>query len=58
MHLHIFPMYALTCGAHNSTPLLNWDVGIHSFASPTSSLQGCDLYAEMPAAGISVQPDV
>ena len=47
MHVQLLPVYVLTCGAHDSTPLLILDVRIVSHESRKSPLHGCDLYDEM-----------
>ena len=58
MHVQFFPVYVLTCGAHNSKPLLSFDPRIDSYESPDSLITECDLYYEFRAAGVSGQPDL
>ena len=58
MHVQFFPVYVLTCGAHNSEPLLSFDLRIDSYESPDSVLTGFDLYDGFRAAGVSRQPDL
>ena len=57
MRVQFFPVYVLTCGAHNSQPSLSFDLGIDSFESHDSQTTLCDLYDELRAAGVSRQPD-
>ena len=38
MHVQFFPVYVLTCGAHNSEPSLSFDLRIDSYESPHSLL--------------------
>ena len=56
MHVQFFPVYVLTCGAHNSEPSLSFDLGIDSYESLDSLLMEFDLYDEFQAAGVSGQP--
>ena len=35
MHVQFFPVYVLTCGAHNSEPLLSFDLGLIPLGAPT-----------------------
>ena len=58
MHVQFFPVYVLTCGAHNSKPSLSFDLGIDSYKSQDSLLTEYDLYDEFRAAGVSPQPDL
>ena len=58
MHVQFFPVYVLTCGAHNSEPLLSFDLKIDSYESPDSLLTEFDLFDEFRAASVSVQPDL
>ena len=46
MHVQFFPVYVLTCGAHNSEPSLRFDLRIDSNGSPDSLLTEYDLYDE------------
>ena len=46
MHVQPFPVYVLTCGAHNSEPLLSFDLGIDSNDCHHSLLIRLDLYDE------------
>ena len=47
MHVQFFPVYVLTCGAHNSEPSLSFDLRIDSYESPDSLLTEYDLYNEV-----------
>ena len=58
MHVQFFPVYVLTCGAHNSEPWLIFGLKIDSYESPASPLTRFDLYDEFRAAGVSGQPDL
>ena len=44
MHVQFFPVYVLTCGAHNFKRSLSVDPGIDSFKSHSSLLTEYDLY--------------
>ena len=57
MHVQFFPVYVLTCGAHNSEPSLSFDSKIHFSRSPDSLIPEYDLYDEFEAAGVSWHPD-
>ena len=46
MHVQFFPVYVLTCGAHNSEPSLSFDLRIDSYESPDSSLTEFNLFEE------------
>ena len=52
MHVQFFPVYVLTCGAHNSEPSLSFDPRIDSYESPDSLLTENDLYDGFQAAGV------
>ena len=41
MHVQFFPVYVLTCGAHNSEPLLSSDLIIGTPTSHGSLLNNC-----------------
>ena len=56
MHVQFFPVYVLTCGAHNSKPSLGFDLEADFFESPDSLLTELNLYDEIQAAGVSGQP--
>ena len=58
MHVPSFPVYVLTCGAHNFEPLLSFDLRNDSYDSPDSLLTEVDLYYEFRAASVSGQPDL
>ena len=58
MHVQFFPVYVLTCGAHNSEPLLSFDLRVDSYASLNSLVTKDDLYDEFQTAGVSGQPDL
>ena len=58
MHVQFFPVYVLTCGAHNSEPSLSFDLGTDSYESLDSLLTEYDLYDEFPSPGVSGQPDL
>ena len=58
MHVQFFPVYVLTCGAHNSKPLLSFDLRNDSYGSPDSLLTEFDFHYEFRAAGVSGQPDL
>ena len=58
MHVQFFPVYVLTCGAHNSEPSLSFDLRIDSYESFDSLLTEYDLYDEFQTAGLSGQPDL
>ena len=57
MHVQFFPVYVLTCGAHNSVPSFSIDLRIDSYESPDSVLTEYDLYNELQTACVSRQPD-
>ena len=44
MHVQFFPVYVLTCGAHNSELLLSSDLRIDFIGSHAPLLTECDLY--------------
>ena len=44
MHDQFFPVYVLTCGAHNSEPLLSCDLKIYFSKSHNSLITKCYLY--------------
>ena len=46
MHVQFFPVYVLTCGAHNSEPSLIFDLISDLYESLGSVLTKCDLYDE------------
>ena len=58
MHVQFFPVYVLTCGAHNSEPSLSFDLRIDSYERPDSLLTEYDLYNGFRTAGVSGQPDL
>ena len=58
MHVQFFPVYVLSCGAHNSEPSLSFDLRIDFSESPDPLLKKFRLYDKFPAAGASVQPDL
>ena len=58
MHVQFFPVNVLTCGAHNSEPLLRFDPRTDSSEGPDSLLTECNLYDEFKAAGVSEQTDL
>ena len=47
MHVQFFPVYVLTCGAHNSEPSLSFDLEIESFESHHSVRTEFCLYYEL-----------
>ena len=53
MHVQFFPVYVLTCGAHDSRPSWRFDLIFDSFESHNSPLTKSDLYDEIRAAGVS-----
>ena len=57
MHVQFFPVYVLTCGAHNSEPSLSFDLKINSYVSPDFLLTEYAFNYEYQAAGVSGQPD-
>ena len=58
MHVQFFPVYVLTCGAHNSEPSLSFDLEIDSYESSDSLHTNVDLYDGFRAAGVPQQPDL
>ena len=44
MHVQFFPVYVLTCGPHNSEPLLSFDLINDFHESHDSLLKKPDLY--------------
>ena len=43
MHVQFFPVYVLTCGAHNSGPLWSFNLKLISFGSQYSLPTPSDL---------------
>ena len=58
MHVQFFPVYVLTCGAHNARPLFSFDLRIDSYESHDSLLTECDLYDGFEAASFSPKRDI
>ena len=44
MHVEVFPLYVLTCGAHNSELSLSFGLSIDSYESHDSLLTECDCH--------------